>query len=279
MRFGFHISITGGFKNVVERAKKKGCETIQLFSRNPRGWQYGALAEEDVEEFKKEIKASGLSPVFVHMPYLPNLASGEKPLFHKSVESLTVDLKRSEILDIPYLIMHVGKRMALPEDKAIKNVAIGINQAFDKINNRVKLLLENTAGMGSEIGYNFSQLKDIIQLVENKNRIGVVLDTAHTFEAGYNLALKDGLDQALKEFDQLVGLKRLHLLHLNDSKTDFGSRVDRHWHIGEGKIGKQGFRNIVNHPLLKHLPGIMETPRMNDKEDLKNMKTIRSLVI
>ncbi|MFB0509024.1 MAG: deoxyribonuclease IV [bacterium] len=279
MLFGFHISITGGFKNVAARARKKGCETIQLFSRNPRGWQYGALAEEDVEEFKKEIKASGLSPVFVHMPYLPNLASGEKSLFHKSVQSLTVDLKRSEILDIPYLIMHVGKRMALPEDKAIKNVAIGINQAFDKVDNRVKLLLENTAGMGSEIGYNFSQLKDIIQLVENKNRIGVVLDTAHTFEAGYNLAFKDGLDQTLKEFDRLVGLKRLHLLHLNDSKTDFGSRVDRHWHIGEGKIGKQGFRNIVNHPLLKHLPGIMETPRMNDKEDLKNMKTIRSLVI
>lgn len=279
MRFGFHISITGGFKNVVERAKKKGCETIQLFSRNPRGWQYGALAEEDVEEFKQEIKASGLSPVFVHMPYLPNLASGEKSLFHKSVQSLTVDLKRSEILDIPYLIMHVGKRMLTPEDKAIKNVAAGINQAFDKVDNRVKLLLENTAGMGSEIGYNFSQLKDIIQLVENKNRIGVVLDTAHTFEAGYNLAFKDGLDQTLKEFDRLVGLKRLHLLHLNDSKTDFGSRVDRHWHIGEGKIGKQGFRNIVNHPLLKHLPGIMETPRMNDKEDLKNMKTIRSLVI
>jgi deoxyribonuclease-4 len=138
--------------------------------------------------------------------------------------------------------------------------------------------LENTAGVGSEIGYNFSQLQGIFQLVENKNRIGVVLDTAHTFEAGYDLATKTGLDETLKEFDKLIGLKRLHLLHLNDSKTEFGSRVDRHWHIGEGKIGKEGFRNIVNHPLLKHLPGIMETPRINDKEDLKNMKTIRSLV-
>ncbi len=278
MRFGFHISITGGFKNVVERAKKKKCETIQLFSRNPRGWQYSSLDQEDVEEFKKEIKASGLSPVFVHMPYLPNLASGEKFLFRKSVDSLAVDLKRCEILDIPYLIIHVGRRMTLSEDKAMKNVAIGINQAFDKINNRVKLLLENTAGMGSEIGYKFEQLKDIIQLIENKNRMGVVLDTAHTFEAGYNLSTKDGLDQILKEFDQLVGLKRLHLLHLNDSKTEFGSRVDRHWHIGKGKIGKAGFHNIVNHPLLKHLPGIMETPRITDKEDLKNMNIIRSLV-
>ena len=278
MRFGFHISITGGFKNVVERAKKKKCETIQLFSRNPRGWQYTSLEEEDVEEFKNEIKASVLSPVFVHMPYLPNLASGERLLFRKSVDSLAVDLKRCEILDIPYLIMHVGRRMTLPEDKAMKNVTTGINQAFNKVDNRVKLLLENTAGMGSEIGYKFEQLKEIIQLVENKNRMGVVLDTAHTFEAGYNLSTKDGLDQTLKEFDQSVGLKRLHLLHLNDSKTELDSHVDRHWHIGEGKIGNNGFRNIVNHPLLKHLPGIMETPRITDKEDLKNMKTIRSLV-
>jgi deoxyribonuclease-4 len=278
MRFGFHISITGGFKNVVERAKKKKCETIQLFSRNPRGWKYSYLDEEDVEEFKKDIKVSGLSPVFVHMPYLPNLASGEKSLFRKSVDSLAVDLKRCEILDIPYLIMHVGRRMTLSEDKAMKKVATGINQSFDKVDNRIKLLLENTAGMGSEIGYNFMQLKEIIQLVENKNRMGIVLDTAHTFESGYNLSTKAGLDQMLKEFDQLIGLKRLHLLHLNDSKTELGSRVDRHWHIGEGKIGKAGFRNIVNHPLLKHLPGIMETPRITDKEDLKNMKIIRSLV-
>jgi deoxyribonuclease IV len=278
MRFGFHISIAGGFRAVVAKAKIKGCETIQLFSRNPRGWQSSSLDEEDIEQFKQDIKASGISPVFVHMPYLPNLASGEKVLFRKSVESIIIDLKRCEVLAIPYLIMHVGKGMGKPEDMAIKNVATGINQVFDKVDNRVKLLLENTAGMGSEIGYKFVQLKEIIQLVENKNRMGLVLDTAHTFEAGYNLATKEGLDKALKEFDQLVGIKRLHLLHLNDSKTDFGSRVDRHWHIGEGKIGKEGFINIVNHPLLKHLPGIMETPRTNDKEDLKNMKIIRSLV-
>lgn len=278
MRFGFHISISGGLSKVCERARKKSCETIQLFSRNPRGWSYSDLDPKEVIAFKKDIATSSLSPVFIHMPYLPNLASGEKDLFRKSVVSLIADLKRCEILAIPYLIMHVGKRMATDEEKAIKNVATGINEAFNKVTNRVKLLLENTAGMGSEIGYNFTQLKAIIDLIEDKNRIGVVLDTAHTFEAGYNLATKDGVNATLKEFDQLVGIKRLHLLHLNDSKTELGSRIDRHWHIGEGKIGKEGFRNIVNHPLLKQLPGIMETPRTNDKEDLKNMKTIRSLV-
>lgn len=279
MRFGFHISIGGGLSKVAERARKKGCETIQLFSRNPRGWRYTDLDAKEVALFKKDIETSGLSPVFVHMPYLPNLASGEKELFRRSVASLIADLKRCEILAIPFLIMHVGKRMATDEEKAIENVAFGINEAFNKVANRVKLLLENTAGMGSEIGYNFSQLRAIIDLVEDKNRIGVVLDTAHAFEAGYNLATKEGLNATLKEFDQLVGLKRLHLLHLNDSKTELGSRIDRHWHIGEGKIGKEGFRNIINHPLLRNLPGIMETPRTNDKEDLKNMKTIRSLVM
>jgi deoxyribonuclease-4 len=174
--------------------------------------------------------------------------------------------------------MHVGKRLQTSEDLALKNVATGINQAFAKVSNRVKLLLENTAGMGSEIGYNFAQLQAIIDMVEDKNRIGVVLDTAHTFEASYDIATKEGLDKTLKEFDKFVGLKRLFLLHLNDSKTELGSHIDRHWHIGEGKIGKDGFRNIINHPLLKHLPGIMETPRTDDKEDLKNMKTIKSLV-
>lgn len=278
MRFGFHISITGGFKKVTERALKKNCETIQLFSRNPRGWNYPDLNKEDVEQFKKDIKLANISPVFVHMPYLPNLASGEKESFKKSVESLIVDLRRAEILQAQFVIIHVGSRLQTPLEKALENVARGINEAFKKVKNRVILLLENTAGMGSEIGYTFSQIKTIFDLVEEPDRIGVVLDTAHTFEAGYDIVTKKGLDNTLRQFDELIGLKSLYLLHLNDSKTDFGSKVDRHWHIGEGKIGLEGFRNIINHPLLRNLPGIMETPRTDDKEDLKNMRVIRSLV-
>jgi deoxyribonuclease-4 len=168
--------------------------------------------------------------------------------------------------------------MGATEEEGIKRVAEGINEAFRRIKNKVILLLENTAGMGSEIGYQFSQIKEIIDAVEERERIGVVLDTAHTFEAGYDLRDKEGIDKTLREFDELIGLKRLYCLHLNDSKTDFGSRVDRHWHIGKGKIGLEGFRLIVNHPLLRHLPGIMETPRDDTKLDLMNMKTIRRLV-
>ncbi|MEO0082841.1 MAG: deoxyribonuclease IV [candidate division WOR-3 bacterium] len=278
MRFGFHISIGGGFKKVVEKAVKKQCQTIQLFSRNPRGWEFGQLDKDDVLAFQSAVKDNDISPVFVHMPYLPNLASSNKDLFKKSLQSLITELQRTEMLGAQFLVMHVGSRLNAAEEVAIKNVSNGINQAFSKIDNAVILLLENTAGMGTEIGYNFSQIQEIIDQIEEKDRVGIVIDTAHIFEAGYPIHTKEGLNKTLKECDELIGLKRLHLLHLNDSKTDLGSRIDRHWHIGEGKIGLDGFKNIINHPLLKHLPGIMETPRKDDKDDLKNMKVIKSLV-
>jgi deoxyribonuclease-4 len=277
MRFGFHISINGGFKKVVERAVKKQCQTIQLFSRNPRGWNFGALDKEDISEFQSAVKQADISPVFVHMPYLPNLAAQDKVSYSKSLSSLITELERCEIIGAQFLIMHIGRRLESSEPQAIAKVSQGINKAFSKMSNSVILLLENTAGMGSEIGYNFTHLKEIFDRVEDKDRLGVVIDTAHIFEASYPIHTKDGLNKTLKEFDELIGIQKLHLLHLNDSKTDFGSRVDRHWHIGAGKIGLEGFRNIVNHPLLKHLPGIMETPRKDEKEDLKNMKVIRNL--
>ena len=278
MRFGFHISIGKGFRKVVERALEKQCQTIQLFSRNPRGWNFKALDKADILEFQTKVKKADVSPVFVHMPYLSNLASQEKDLYKKSLASLITELERCEIIGAHFLIMHIGKRLESSEEQALTKVSEGINASFRKNENSVKLLLENTAGMGSEIGYNFAQIKAIFDRVEDKDRLGVVIDTAHIFEAGYPIHTKQGLNKTLKEFDELVGFKRLHLLHLNDSKTDLGSKVDRHWHLGEGKIGLEGFRNIVNHPLLRHLPAIMETPRKDDKEDNKNMRVILSLI-
>jgi deoxyribonuclease IV len=278
MRFGFHISIAGGFSKVVERAEIRGCETIQFFSRNPRGWKYNPLDEEDVGRFRSSIKSSALSPIFLHLPYLPNIASQKSKFYERSIDSIITDLERAEQLGAHYLIIHIGHRGESTEDEAIKAVAQGIDQAFEKVKNSVVLLLENTAGQGSEVGSNFEQIKEIIGSVYDHKRMGICLDTAHTFEAGYDLSNKDGIERTLESFDQTIGLKRLHLLHLNDSKTPLGSRKDRHWHIGEGYIGLEGFRNLINHPLLKHLPGIMETPRNDTVEDLKNMKVIRSLV-
>jgi deoxyribonuclease IV len=278
MRFGFHISIAGGFSKVVERAEVRGCETIQFFSRNPRGWKYGPLDHEDVEQFRSSIQSSSLSPIFLHLPYLPNIANQKSKFYERSVDSIVTDLERAGQLGAQCLIIHIGHRGESSEDEAIEIVAQGIDRVFERVNNSVILLLENTAGQGSEIGYAFEQIKRILDRVHDNKRVGICLDTAHSFEAGYDLSNKDGIDRTLESFDRTVGLKRLHLFHLNDSKTPLGSRKDRHWHIGEGCIGLEGFRYLVNHSSLKHLPGIMETPRSDTVEDLKNMKVIRSLV-
>jgi deoxyribonuclease-4 len=278
MRFGFHISIAGGFTKVIERAKARDCKTIQFFSRNPRGWKYSPLDKKEVEEFRSSIKSTDLFPIFLHMPYLPNIASLKSKFYNRSVDSIAEDLKRADQLGAQYLIIHIGHRLESSEDEAIEAVSRGINQAFEKVRNSIILLMENTAGQGTEIGYKFEQIKKIIDQVEQNQRMGVCLDTAHSFEAGYDLSKKEGIERTLESFDQMIGLKRLHLLHLNDSKTPLGSRKDRHWHIGEGYIGLEGFRYLIHHPLLQHLPGIMETPRKDTVEDLKNMKVIRSLV-
>jgi len=278
MRFGFHISIAGGFPKILKRAEIRGCETIQFFSRNPRGWKYDPLDQNDVKAFREAIQASTLFPIFLHLPYLPNIASKKSKFYSRSIDSIVTDLERAEQLAVPYLIIHIGHRMESSEEEAIEAVIEAINEVFDRVRNSIILLLENTAGQGSEIGYEFSQIKKIIEGIEAKERVGICLDIAHAYEAGYDLSNREGIDRTLESFDQMIGLKRLHLLHLNDSKTPLGSRKDRHWHIGEGYIGLEGFRYLINHPQLKHLPGIMETPRNDTMEDLKNMKVIRSLV-
>jgi deoxyribonuclease-4 len=278
MRFGFHISIAGGFSKVVERAEVRGCETIQFFSRNPRGWKYEPLDKKDIEAFRTSTQSSSLFPLFLHLPYLPNIASKDSKFYNRSIDSMVIDLERAEQLGAHYLIIHIGHRMKSSEDEAIEAVVEALNQALGRVMNPVILLLENTAGQGTEIGYEFGQIKKIIEGVEQRDRIGICLDIAHAFEAGYDFSNEDGIEKTIKSFDQTIGLKRLHLLHLNDSKTPLGSKKDRHWHIGEGHIGLEGFRYLTNHPLLKHLPGIMETPRKDTVEDLKNMKVIRDLV-
>ncbi len=279
MRLGFHISIAQGFSRVVARARKTGCETIQIFSRNPRGWDYHPLNLEEVERFKADLVASGISPCFLHLPYLPNLAAAGDDLYVKSVNSLCEDLRRADILGVSFLVVHVGSRMTLSEPEAFEKVVRGLNTALEEVQNEVTILLENTAGQGTELGSRFEDLQQIINSVNDRKRIGICLDTAHAFQAGYDLSRKRGLDEALNEFERLIGLQNLCLLHLNDSKTPLASHADRHWHIGKGYIGLSGFKNIVNHPQLNHLPGIMETPRKDLKDDLKNMEIIKSLLI
>jgi deoxyribonuclease IV len=283
MRFGFHVSIGGGLRNAVTEARARKCEAIQIFSRNPQGWQLKELDPDDVADFRSGIRDAGICPVAIHMPYLPNLAAENSELWEKSIEATAIDLTRAQMIGAQYVVTHMGRRKEASEAEGLKRMIIAIDRALESSGgqtptaDRPKLLLENTAGMGGSLGYRFEHLQTVIDGAKHSNRLGVVLDTAHAFEAGYEFRSKDGLDRTLREFDATVGLKRLHLLHLNDSRTEFGSRVDRHWHIGKGNIGKEGFRNIVNHPLLRHLPGVMETPRLGLKEDMANLRVIRSL--
>jgi len=277
MKLGFHISISGGFEKAAERANSLKCETMQLFSHNPRAWTLRKIEDKEAELFKKAVSVFDISPVAVHMPYLPNLASFDKNLYKKSITFLCENINRAHMLGADFLVMHPGSFGQNSRDQGISRISEAINSAIKRTNTKIKLLLENTAGQGTEIGNDFSQLKKIISFINIKNRIGICLDTAHAFASGLDIATKKGLNHTLEDFDRKIGIKKLCFLHLNDSKTPLGSRADRHWHIGEGHIGLEGFRLILTHPLLKDLPGIMETPGKTEQEDQKNMKILKKL--
>ena len=272
------MSIAGGFARVRARAEEVGCECIQVFSSNPRGWAVAALDSADVAQFRADIKDSAISPVFCHAPYLPNLAAGPGAARKRSVGAIATQLERCATLGIDYLVVHVGRATGATEARALCNVAGNVNAALALTDNRVMLLLENTAGMGSEVGYSFAQIAGVIADVAERDRVGMMLDTAHAFAAGYEWRTKTGINATLRELDRTVGMARLHGLHLNDSKSVFGSRVDRHEDIGRGRIGKAGLGLIVNHPLLRHLPGVMETHRLSARDDVRNMRAVRRLL-
>lgn len=279
MRFGFHVSIGGGLRNAIKEAMARRCQTIQIFSRNPQGWKFKELVPEDVAEFRTGVARLDICPVVVHMPYLANIGTPKKALYRKSVESVAVDLVRCAQIGAQYLVMHMGRSKASSERDLVRRMAKAIDSAYALARRKAhagelpKLLLENTASMPTD----FRQLQAVIKAVKKTSPTGAVLDTAHLFEAGWELRTREGLDRMLRDFDVQVGLQRLYLLHLNDSKTDIGSHFDRHWHIGQGRIGRAGFKLIVNHPLLRHLPGIMETPRLGVREDRMNLRTITAL--
>lgn len=278
VRFGFHVSIAGGFARALERAQQLGCESVQFFARNPRGWKAAPLDPDDAARFRRGLRGAGISPAFIHSPYLVNLASDDARLARLSVGAVAQDMERSRRLGLRHVVVHFGRAGSVKESKAISMVARNVNLVLGRTPDAVMLLLENTAGMGSELGFRFEQLEAVIGQARQPERVGVALDTAHLFEAGYELRTRSGVDETLGTFDEVVGLKRLHLIHLNDSKTDIGSQVDRHWHIGKGRIGAAGLGQIVNHPLLSHLPAILETPRKAAKDDQRNLRAARRLV-
>ena len=276
VRVGVHVSIAGGIANAVDRAAEKGCDVFQIFSRNPRGWRFKDLSSEDADSFVVKLKKSGIGPAFDHMPYLPNLASPKEDVYLQSVTTLAAELNRCGQLHIPYLVTHMGSHLGSGREIGLKRLVDGISTAFSKTENDVMLLLENTAGSKNSMGSSFEDIAAILD-AKNSERLGVCLDTCHLFASGYDLRTPEELEHTLAEFENLIGLRRLMLIHLNDSKGDLGSSLDRHEHIGLGKIGEAGFRAILGNERIKELPLILETPIDSRRDDKENIRVARML--
>jgi deoxyribonuclease-4 len=278
VQIGVHVSIAGGVDKAVERAAEKGCDLFQIFSRNPRGWSSKPLSPEDAEGFVRRFKESGLSLAVDHMPYLPNLASPKEDVYLRSVEALAAELVRCHQLHIPFLVTHMGSHLGMGWEQGFMRIVAAIEKAFDQADNKVMLLLENTAGTRNSMGSSFEDIAAIIDALDAR-RLGICLDTCHLFAAGYDLRTAESLQATLDQFQSAIGLQKLLLLHLNDCRGDLAARMDRHEHVGLGKIGEQGFRAILNHPSLRSLPIIMETPVDSRRDDLGNLRAARTLAL
>ncbi len=274
------MSNAGGVHKAVERGISIGCTTMQLFVKNNVQWEGKPLTDEDVASYKKLLKESNIAPVVVHDSYLINLCAKDKKILKKSRSALKDELDRSELLGVDYLNFHPGAHMGQGEEVGIKLIAESLDIIHEQTKgHKVKSVIEATAGQGTAIGYRFEQLRQIIDLVEDKNRMAVCIDTCHVFAAGYDIATEEGYERTFQEFDEIVGLDRLVAFHVNDSKRELGARVDRHIHIGKGHIGLEGFRLLMNDPRFVNIPKILETPKGPDmKEDVENMSVLRGLI-
>jgi deoxyribonuclease-4 len=278
LRIGVHVSIYGSIDRAVDRAFKLGCNTFQLFTRSPRQWKSTKLTSETRKAFSDKVKNYDMKPVFAHMPYLPNLASPRDKVYEKSVKTLTSELERCKQLEIPYLVTHLGSHLGEGMQTGFTRLINGFNQAFKVTGGDVTLLLENTAGTRNSMGSTLEDIQYIIERLTHPENVGICFDTCHAFAAGYDLRTWDSVEGTVRKIDEVIGFERLKLVHLNDSKGDFNSRIDRHEHIGMGKIGEEGFRNILR-SRLGELPLIMETPKDSRRSDAGNLRKVKELAV
>jgi deoxyribonuclease-4 len=278
---GAHQSIAGGYFRAVELASDRGCDCVQLFTKNNNQWRAKEITDQDVEKFREALCRLGVGHPIAHDSYLINLASPDEALWARSVEAFRLELLRAEALGIPYVVTHPGAYTTGSEESGIRLVV----EALDAIHEatpgiKAQALLENTAGQGSSLGWRFEHLQAIIEGVAQGQRLGVCIDTCHTLAAGYPLATREEYEATIAALDRAVGLARVKALHLNDSKQPLGSRVDRHAHIGRGQLGLEPFRRLVNDPRFSHTPMYLETPKEQEngeEMDTVNLRVLRSL--
>jgi deoxyribonuclease IV len=279
---GAHMSIAGGYYRAVDEAHAAGCDCVQLFTKNNNQWRAKPISEDDVAQFRNKLSTRSIAHPLSHACYLINLASADRLLWQKSVDAMVVEIERAEQLGIPYVVVHPGAAVEATEATGIRNVV----RALDEIQRRTKQLsamplLENTAGQGSCLGWRFEQLAAILDRVKEPRRVGVCFDTCHAFAAGYPLGEKSAYEESWRQFDRTVGIERLKAIHLNDSKRELGSRVDRHEHIGRGQLGTEPFRLLLSDARLSGVPMYLETPKgehEGENWDVINLRVLRGLV-
>lgn len=257
---GAHISAAGGLHKSIDRAEEIGCTTMQIFTKNNKAWFAPEITKEEAELFKKAYKESKLARIMVHTSYLINIASANESVERKSIAALKHELHRCEQLEIPYLILHPGSHLGAGDEKGIKKISKNLDLVLEKATGKTKILLETMAGQGTNIGYKFGQLSEIIDSCSSKKLLGVCLDTCHIFNAGYDISTKESYQKVIKDFYKEIGIKRLEAIHLNDSETELNSRKDRHANIGEGVIPMKTFELIMNDKRLEKIPKVLETP-------------------
>ncbi len=277
-QLGFHVSIAGSLDLAFDRAQEVGATTFQMFTRNPNQWGFRPISEEAAVAFRDKRKRTGFRRVVVHMPYLPNLASSEPAIRKVSRNSLNEEVKRCDTLGIDYLVIHLGSHMGMGTMAGVKNVSEAINESLAGNTGATMILLENMAGQKNSVGARFEELLMILDRVKKNDRTAVCFDTCHAFATGFDLADEEAVGRTMALFDQLVGDDRLNVVHLNDSKGALGSNLDRHEHVGKGKIGVKGMRAILHHKSIKERPLIMETPFADVRATKQGLATVRKLM-
>lgn len=282
MKLGAHMSIAGGVDKAIERGRLTGCETIQIFTRGNMQWHSRPLRAEEIAAFKKLRADAGIAPVFAHDSYLINLCATNPTTLRMSIEGMVDELQRAGALGLPFVVSHPGAHMGAGEDAGLRLIADSLKEVFRQTRGLpVKVALETTAGQGTNLGYRFEHLADIIARVGSE-RLVVCVDTCHLLAAGYDIRTPKTFAAVAKEFGRVIGWKLLAAIHLNDSKTPLGSRVDRHEHIGKGHVGKEAFRLVLNHPQFSRVPGVLETPKGEFENvsplDKANLRLLRSFL-
>lgn len=277
---GAHMSIAGGVGNALLEGQKVACDAIQIFTKSSRQWASKPLSKEEIEQFKINRKETGIDTIVAHDSYLLNLGSPDAAMRKRSIAAFIDEMERCETLNVSNLIAHPGAHVGAGEMEGIKTIAKSLDEVHKACPKyQVKVTLEITAGQGSYVGYRFEHMGDIIDATKEGDRIRICFDTEHAFAAGYDIRTKDGYERTFAEFDEAIGLDRLAAFHLNDSKKDFHSRVDRHEHIGKGFIGVEAFRLLMNDQRFWGLPMCLETPKDKElTEDRENLALLRSLI-